>query len=146
MKSCVFRGAKRTPTELKKQNPVNIRLSLSDPFCARPHLPSAEFVEPPSCCSPKGAPVTGPVSSFAIPLAWYKSQNSQNAQKCLGTLRAKGTLISEPRFSTCERRFFPHARKGKRPFQRKTLGKGRFLFLAWEKSHLAGSRKSGFTN
>ena len=34
------------------------------------------------------------------------------------TLRAKGTLISEPRFSTpCEMRFFPRE-KGKRPFSK----------------------------
>ena len=35
---------------------------------------------------------------------------------------------------------FSHARKGKQPFQEKTLEKGRFPFLAWEKSHLAGGR------
>ena len=62
------------------------------------------------------------------------------------TLRAKGALISEPRFSTlCEMRCFPRE-KGKRPFQSKTLDKGHFPFLAWEKSHLAGGRKSGLTN
>ena len=42
------------------------------------------------------------------------------------TLNAKGTLISEPRFSTPVRCDFSHARKGKRPFHRKTLDKGRF--------------------
>ena len=62
------------------------------------------------------------------------------------TLRAKGTLVSEPRFSTpCEMRFFPRE-KGKTAFSRKTLDKGHFPFLAWEKSHLAGGRKSGLTN
>ena len=62
-------------------------------------------------------------------------------------LRAKGTLISEPRFFLpAVRCDFSHARKGKRPFQRKTLDKGHFPFLAWEKSHLAAGRKSGLTN
>ena len=55
-----------------------------------------------------------------------------------GSLRAKGTLNSEPRFSPPARCDFSHARKLKRPFQRKTLDKGHFPFLAWEKSHLAG--------
>ena len=41
---------------------------------------------------------------------------------------------------------FSHARKGKRPFQRKALEKGHFPFLTWEKPHLAGGRKSGLTN
>ena len=51
----------------------------------------------------------------------------------VSSLRAKGTLMSEPRFSTpCEMRFFPR-KKGKRPFQRKPSDKGRFPFLAWEK-------------
>ena len=62
------------------------------------------------------------------------------------TLRAKGKLICEPRFSTPARCDFSHARKGKRPFQRKTLDKGHFPSLAWEKSRLAGGRKSGLTN
>ena len=63
------------------------------------------------------------------------------------SLRAKGALISEPRFSTpCEMRFFPRE-KGKTAFvKRNHLDKGRFPFLAWEKSHLAGGRKSGLTN
>ena len=45
----------------------------------------------------------------------------------LPTLRAKGTLISEPRFSTPARCDFSHARKG-------------------NGLHLAGRRKSGLTN
>ena len=54
----------------------------------------------------------------------------------LTALRAEGTLISEPRFSTpCKLPFF----------QRKTLDKGHFPFLVWEKSHLAGGRTSGLT-
>ena len=46
---------------------------------------------------------------------------------CAATLRAKGTLISEPRFSTpCEMRFFPRE-KGKRPFSHGNFfEKGRF--------------------
>ena len=85
------------------------------------------------------------------------------------SMRAKGTLISEPRFSTpCEMRFFPcekgktafskkiprqrpplarcdfsHARKGKRPFQRKSLDKGRFPFLAWENRISQGVENRG---
>ena len=63
--------------------------------------------------------------------------------------RAKGALIiiSEPRFSTpCAMRFFPRE-KGKTAFVgRFSLKKGRFPFLAGEKSHLAGGRKSGLTN
>ena len=63
------------------------------------------------------------------------------------SLRAKGTLIGEPRLSTpCEMRFFPRE-KGKTAFvEGFSLEKGRFPFLAWEKSHLAGGRKSGLTN
>ena len=38
---------------------------------------------------------------------------------------------------------FSHARKGERPFQRSTLDKGRFPFLGWEKSHLAGAENRG---
>ena len=74
-------------------------------------------------------------------------------EKCLPagtgtkTLRAKGTLISEPRFSApCEMRFFPREKGKNCLFLRKALDKGRFPFLAWEKSHLAGGRKSGLTN
>ena len=54
-------------------------------------------------------------------------------------LRAKGALISEPRFSTpCEMRFFPRG-KGENGFCRAFFfEKGRFPFLAWGKSHLAG--------
>ena len=61
----------------------------------------------------------------------------------LHSLRAKGTLISEPRFSTpCEMRFFP-SETGKTAFSKKNpRDKGLFPFLAWEKSHLAGGRKS----
>ena len=65
------------------------------------------------------------------------------------SLRAKSTLISEPRFSTVvppARCDFSHARKGKQPFQTETLDKGHFPCLAWEKSHVAGGRKSGLTN
>ena len=61
------------------------------------------------------------------------------------SLRAKGTLISEPRFSppaTCD---FSHARKGKRSFQRKTLDKGDFPFSRGKKKPFAGGRKSGLT-
>ena len=62
------------------------------------------------------------------------------------SLRAKGTLISEPRFSTpCEMRFFPRE-KGKTAFVEGFSLKSRFPFLTWEKSHLAGGRKSGLTN
>ena len=43
LKSCVFRGTRRTPTGL---NLVKIRLSPSDPICSRPHLPSAENFRP----------------------------------------------------------------------------------------------------
>ena len=58
------------------------------------------------------------------------------------SLRAKGTLISEPR--VCD---FSHARKGKRPFQRRNFSeKAIFPFLAWETSHLAGGREPGLTN
>ena len=62
------------------------------------------------------------------------------------SLRAKGTLISEPRFSTpCEMRFFPRE-KGKTAFSKKNSRQRPFPFLAWEKSLLAGGRKSGLTN
>ena len=63
------------------------------------------------------------------------------------SLRAKGTLISEPRFSTPrEVRFFPRE-KGKMAFvEGFSLKMAVFPFLAWEKSHLAGGRKSGLTN
>ena len=55
------------------------------------------------------------------------------------SLRAKGALISEPRFSTpCEIAIFPTREWGNGLFQRKTLDKGRSPFLAWEKSYLAG--------
>ena len=65
----------------------------------------------------------------------------------LKTLRAKGTLISEPRFSTpCEMRFFPRVKGKTAFFKEKTVDKGHFPFLAWEKSHVAGGRKSGLTN
>ena len=54
-----------------------------------------------------------------------------------------GNFLVSPDFlppASCD---LPHARKGKRPFQRKTLEKGSFPFLAWEKSHLAADRKFG---
>ena len=62
------------------------------------------------------------------------------------TLRAKGALISQPRFSIpCEMRSFPRE-KGKMAFVEGFSLKGRFPFLAWEKTHLAGRRKPGLTN
>ena len=64
----------------------------------------------------------------------------------LKTLRAKSTPISEPRFSIpCEIRFFP-LEKEKMAFVKGFSLKRPFPFLAWEKSHLAGDRKSGLTN
>ena len=61
-------------------------------------------------------------------------------------LRAKGTLISEPRFSTpCEMRFFPRE-KGKTAFQRESLDKRPLSLSRVGKSHLAGGRKSGLAN
>ena len=64
-----------------------------------------------------------------------------------GTLRAKGTLISEPRFSTrCEMRFFPREKGENGLLKEKPSTKAVFPFLAWEKPHLAGGRKSGLTN
>ena len=54
--------------------------------------------------------------------------------------------MSEPDFLPPARRDFSHARKGNWPFQRKTLDKGHFPFLAWEKSDLAAGGKSGLTN
>ena len=63
------------------------------------------------------------------------------------SLRAKGTLISEPRFSNPLRdAIFPTRERENGLCQRKTLDNGRFPFLAWEKSHPAGGRKSGLTN
>ena len=63
------------------------------------------------------------------------------------SLRAKGTLISEPRFSTpCEMRFFPREKGKTAVVEGFSSRKGRFPFLAWEKSHLAGGRESGLTN
>ena len=62
------------------------------------------------------------------------------------SLRAKGALSSEPRFSIpCEMRFFP-SEKGKTAFSKQSPRQRPFPFLAWEKSHLAGGRKSGLTN
>ena len=62
----------------------------------------------------------------------------------LPTLRAKGTLISEPRFSTPLRdAIFPTRERENGLFKEKTLDKGHFPFLAWEKSHLAGGRNRG---
>ena len=59
-------------------------------------------------------------------------------------LRAKGTLISEPRFSTpCEMRFFPRE-KGKTAFLGgKSLDNGRFPFLAWENRISQGVENRG---
>ena len=62
------------------------------------------------------------------------------------TLRTKGTLISEPRFSNpCNMQSFPRD-TGKRPFSRTNPRKGYFPFITWEKSHVARGRKSGLTN
>ena len=74
-------------------------------------------------------------------------KNKETTRELVNSLRAKGTLISEPRFSTpCEMRFFPRE-KGrmafvegfslKRPFSLSRVGK---------ETHLAGGRKSGLTN
>ena len=52
----------------------------------------------------------------------------------LKTLRAKGTLISEPRF------------KGKTAFSKKNPRQRPFPLSRVGKSHLAGGRKSGLTN
>ena len=63
------------------------------------------------------------------------------------TLRAKGTLISEPRFSTpCQMRFFPRE-KGKTAFvKEKPSTKAVFPFSRGKTLHPAGGRKSGLTN
>ena len=64
----------------------------------------------------------------------------------LTTLRAKGTLISEPRFSTpCEMRFFPRE-KGKTAFSEQNPRQRPFSLSRVGKTHLAGGRKSGLTN
>ena len=62
------------------------------------------------------------------------------------TLRAKGTLISEPRFSTpCEMRFFPRE-KGEMAFVEGFSLKRLFSLSHVGKLHLARGRKSGLTN
>ena len=84
----------------------------------------------------------GPQESLQIPT---QSGTSLERDILETSLRAQGTLISEPPFSTPAS--FPRE-KGKRPFQRKTLNNGHFPFegfLAWAKSHLAGVGKSGLT-
>ena len=58
----------------------------------------------------------------------------------------KAHQLVSPDFLPPARCDFSHARKGKRPFSRVFLWKGRFPFLAWEKPHLARGRKSGLTN
>ena len=59
------------------------------------------------------------------------------------SLRAKGTLISEPRFSTpCEMRFFPRE-KGKMAFVEGFFCNGRFPFLAWENRISQGVENRG---
>ena len=79
------------------------------------------------------------------------SKKGSYCRNCWGrsrkTLRAKGTLISEPRFSTpCEMRFSPREKGKTAFFKEKPSTKAVFPFLAWEKSQLAGGRKSGLTN
>ena len=55
------------------------------------------------------------------------------------TLRAKGTLISEPRFSNpCEMRFFPREKGKIWPLSRVFPWKGRFPFLAWKNASRRG--------
>ena len=50
------------------------------------------------------------------------------------SLRAKGTLISEPLFSTpCEMRFFSTRERENGLFKEKRSAKNHFPFLAWEK-------------
>ena len=76
----------------------------------------------------------------AGPVIYLESPKIENS------LRAKGTLISEPRFSTpCEMRFFP-TREREKGLCRGFSLKWPFPFLAWEKSHLVGGRESGLTN
>ena len=84
-------------------------------------------------------------SGHSVYMFFYPIRISPPPQK--KNLRAKGALISEPRFSTpCEMWFFPRE-KGKTAVSKKNpLDKGRFTFLGWAKSHLAGGRKSGLTN
>ena len=60
------------------------------------------------------------------------------------TLRAKGTLISEPRFSTpCDMRFSPRDTGKKWPFSEDSLQNGHFPSIAWGKSHIARGRNRG---
>ena len=109
-----------------------------------PHSPRTSTTLSPGRLRVKKLPVAGTAEKQTF---WRGRHWPEGFPKnLLQTLRAKGTLISEPRFSTpCEKRFFPRE-KGKRPLSRVFLWKGRFPFLAWEKSHLAGGRKSGLTN
>ena len=84
----------------------------------------------------------GPLSFLGIETGTVPSPNPEGQKK--------GTLISEPRLSNpCEMRFFPREKGGKKKGLFKetcSSTKGRFPFLAWEKLHLAGVRKSGLTN
>ena len=49
LKSCVFRGARRTPKGLKRYNPVKIRLNPSDPICVRPICPAPKIASKDPC-------------------------------------------------------------------------------------------------
>ena len=74
-----------------------------------------------------------------------EKSESQN-KKLKKTLRAKGTLIREPLFSTpCEMRFFPRE-KGAMAFVEGFSLKRPFSLSREGKSHLAGGRKLGLAN
>ena len=58
-------------------------------------------------------------SKVATPLAWYKCQNSQSAQKCLGRVRkvfvASGVRVPKQSLAWCETVFWgvlPGAKQG----------------------------------
>ena len=75
------------------------------------------------------------------------SSEIENFKRDWKSLRAKGALISEPRHSTPLRDDFSHARKGKRPFQRKALfEKAVFPFSRGKNRISQGGSKSGLTN
>ena len=87
---------------------------------------------------PQGHPFKGDRENLKLQPTPKQIQVLRVSPPGIESLRAKGTLISEPRFSTPARRDFSHARKGKWPLSRVFLRKGRFPFL--KKGGTLGSR------
>ena len=129
---------KRGISAILARYPLNTRQTFAIPPCA--------ILSRKGIAQYGGLSRTGPLRAWTMVSDGCSLPNTGD-RRTRQRLRAKGTLISEPRFSTPrEMRFFPREKGETALIQRKTLELRPFPLSRVGKSHLAGGRKSGLTN